>query len=164
MTEVALPLYTLVGVWLYSVFVPPPPRLKGYLESTCGFLPRITLRDGRHLAYEEYGFPKDMAKFKIILFMDIAQINGILFPQHRVGLKKFKHILWDLINRGLGPKFYVIGYSSGGSITWGCLKYIPHRLEGAIMMAPGISFWWPSLPKDLVEASFEKQEPMQQFA
>ena len=28
---------------------------------------------------------------------------------------------------GLGPKFYVIGYSMGGQVVWGCLKYIPHR-------------------------------------
>lgn len=28
---------------------------------------------------------------------------------------------------GLGSKFYVIGYSMGGELTWSCLKYIPHR-------------------------------------
>ena len=28
---------------------------------------------------------------------------------------------------GLGSKFYVIGFSMGGQITWNCLKYIPHR-------------------------------------
>ena len=28
---------------------------------------------------------------------------------------------------GLGSKFYVIGFSMGGQITWSCLKYIPHR-------------------------------------
>lgn len=28
---------------------------------------------------------------------------------------------------GLGSKFYVIGYSMGGQIVWGCLKYIPYR-------------------------------------
>lgn len=28
---------------------------------------------------------------------------------------------------GLGPKFYVIGYSMGGQVAWNCLKYIPHR-------------------------------------
>lgn len=28
---------------------------------------------------------------------------------------------------GLGLRFYVIGFSMGGQILWGCLKYIPHR-------------------------------------
>lgn len=28
---------------------------------------------------------------------------------------------------GLGPKFYVVGFSMGGEIVWSCLKYIPHR-------------------------------------
>ena len=27
----------------------------------------------------------------------------------------------------LGSKFYVIGYSIGSHLVWGCLKYIPHR-------------------------------------
>ncbi|KAL5976354.1 hypothetical protein ACLOJK_020685 [Asimina triloba] len=27
----------------------------------------------------------------------------------------------------LGSKFYVIGFSMGGQVVWGCLKYIPHR-------------------------------------
>ena len=27
----------------------------------------------------------------------------------------------------LGSKFYVIGFSMGGEVVWGCLKYIPHR-------------------------------------
>lgn len=27
----------------------------------------------------------------------------------------------------LGSKFYVVGFSMGGQVVWGCLKYIPHR-------------------------------------
>lgn len=30
---------------------------------------------------------------------------------------------------GLGPKFYVIGFSMGGQVVWSCLKYIPHRFD-----------------------------------
>lgn len=26
-----------------------------------------------------------------------------------------------------GSKFYVVGFSMGGQVVWGCLKYIPHR-------------------------------------
>lgn len=29
----------------------------------------------------------------------------------------------------LGSKFYVIGFSMGGQVVWGCLKYIPHRYD-----------------------------------
>lgn len=28
---------------------------------------------------------------------------------------------------GLGDKFYVTGFSMGGQVVWGCLKYIPER-------------------------------------
>lgn len=30
---------------------------------------------------------------------------------------------------GLGSRFYVIGFSMGGQVLWGCLKYIPHRYD-----------------------------------
>lgn len=30
---------------------------------------------------------------------------------------------------GLGNKFHVIGFSMGGEVIWGCLKYIPHRYD-----------------------------------
>ena len=26
-----------------------------------------------------------------------------------------------------GSRFYVMGFSMGGQVVWGCLKYIPHR-------------------------------------
>lgn len=29
----------------------------------------------------------------------------------------------------LGSKFYVIGFSMGGQVVWGCLKYISHRYD-----------------------------------
>lgn len=28
---------------------------------------------------------------------------------------------------GLGPKFYITGFSMGGQVVWSTLKYIPHR-------------------------------------
>lgn len=29
----------------------------------------------------------------------------------------------------LGSKFHVIGFSMGGELVWGCLRYIPHRYD-----------------------------------
>lgn len=29
----------------------------------------------------------------------------------------------------LGEKFFVTGFSMGGGLAWGCLKYIPHRYD-----------------------------------
>jgi pimeloyl-ACP methyl ester carboxylesterase len=36
---------------------------------------------------------------------------------------------------GMGEKFWVMGYSSGGPHAWAALHYIPHRLAG-------MSFLW----------------------
>jgi len=44
---------------------------------------------------------------------------------------------------GLGDRFYAVGFSLGCHAVWGALRYIPHRLAGAAMLAPVVSYWWP---------------------
>ncbi|XP_031737826.1 uncharacterized protein LOC101206403 isoform X2 [Cucumis sativus] len=60
----------------------------------------------------------------------------------------------------LGSKFYVIGGSMGGLIVWSCLKYIPNRLAGAVLIAPVINYWWSGLPENLSNEAF-KWKPLQ---
>lgn len=47
---------------------------------------------------------------------------------------------------GLGSKFYVMGYSLGGELTWSCLKYIPHRYDltslSQLLFLTAVSFRW----------------------
>ncbi|KAL6328473.1 hypothetical protein AAG906_038348 [Vitis piasezkii] len=64
----------------------------------------------------------------------------------------------------LGPKFYVVGYSMGGQAVWGCLKYIPHRLAGATLIAPVINYWWPGFPANLSKEAYYQQFPQDQWA
>lgn len=52
--------------WAYQVCTPPPPRICGSPDGPVIYSPRIKLRDGRYLAYEESGVPKEIAKSKII--------------------------------------------------------------------------------------------------
>lgn len=52
--------------WAYQVCTPPPPRICGSSDGPVIDSPRIKLRDGRYLAYEESGVPKEIAKSKII--------------------------------------------------------------------------------------------------
>ena len=40
----------------------------------------------------------------------------------------------------LGSKFYVLSYSIGGLVVWGCLKYIPHRYEEGQVLC-GVAFF-----------------------
>lgn len=52
--------------WAYQAIRPPPPNICGSPGGPPITAPRIKLRDGRHLAYKEYGVPKDEAKHKFI--------------------------------------------------------------------------------------------------
>lgn len=52
--------------WAFQASRPPPPKVCGSPGGPPITAPRIKLRDGRHLAYKEYGVPKEVAKYKII--------------------------------------------------------------------------------------------------
>ncbi|KAK7859005.1 hypothetical protein CFP56_009562 [Quercus suber] len=65
---------------------------------------------------------------------------------------------------GLGSKFYVTGFSMGGQVLWSCLKYIPHRLAGAGLLAPAINYWWPGFPDNLSSEAYYQQLPQDQWA
>ncbi|KAL3839804.1 hypothetical protein ACJIZ3_024395 [Penstemon smallii] len=52
--------------WAYQATRPPTPKPCGSTDGPPITAPRIQLKDGRHLAYIEYGVPKDIAKHKIV--------------------------------------------------------------------------------------------------
>lgn len=52
--------------WAYQATRPPPPKTCGSENGPPVTAPRIQLKDGRYLAYKEYGVSKDVAKHKIV--------------------------------------------------------------------------------------------------
>ncbi|PKI35129.1 uncharacterized protein LOC116196734 [Punica granatum] len=179
--------------WAYqSVLRPPPPKV---CRSTGGppvTAPRIRLRDGRHLAYSEFGVPKDMATRKIIfghafdscrhatiaknLSPEVIEELGLYIvsfdrpgygesdPDPRRTPKSLALDVEELADSlGLGLKFYVIGHSMGGQAVWGCLKYIPHRLAGAALLAPVVNYWWAGFPDDSA-MEYHRQPKQDQWA
>ncbi|GAB4856446.1 hypothetical protein Ancab_014361 [Ancistrocladus abbreviatus] len=180
--------------WIYQAMQPPPPKICGSPGGPPITAPRIKLRDGRHLAYKEHGVPKEEAKYKFIfvhgfdssrnhaavatdLSPDIAESLGICIvsfdrpgygesdPDPKRTEKSIALDIEELADQlGFGPKFYVIGFSMGGQVVWGCLKYIPHRLAGATLLAPVINYWWPSFPASLHEEAYKLQLPQDQWA
>ncbi|KAG9136377.1 hypothetical protein Leryth_020187 [Lithospermum erythrorhizon] len=187
---VSLALIILVLLWLYQCFIPPPPNICGSNGGPPITGPRIALRDGRHLSYEEFGVPKDEAKYQIIFIhghtnnkKDNFLATSALVEEFKVYMVSFDRPgygesdpdprrtiqsssldIEELADQlGLRSKFYVVAYSMGGMLGWGCLKYIPHRLSGITLINPAISFWWPGLPTDLVEQEFYKQDPYTQW-
>lgn len=70
----------LVGfiAWAYQATRPPPPKTCGSQDGPPVTAPRIQLKDGRYLAYKEYGVPKEIAKHKIVLVhgFDNCRLHG----------------------------------------------------------------------------------------
>lgn len=176
----------LVGLlaWAYQATRPPPPKICGTPDGPPVTAPRVKLSDGRHLAYKESGVPKEQAKYKFIFVhgFDSCRLHANLLPMETLESLGIYIVSFDRpgygesdpnLNRtvksialdieeladklGLGDKFYVIGFSMGGQIVWSCLKYIPHRLAGATLIAPVINFWWSGLPANLSTEGFSTQ-------
>ncbi|CAI9289432.1 unnamed protein product [Lactuca saligna] len=182
------------SAWAYQTALPPPPRMVGSPGGPSITSPRIKLRDGRHLSYIESGVSKDTAKYKLIFIHGfnlnkyhhpfsataspaLVEELGVYFvaidrpgygesdPDPKRTVKSLAFDIEELADHlNLGPKFYVAGYSMGGQVVWSCLKYIPHRLAGAVLIAPGINFWWPHLPLNLTNEAFSRQLPQDQWS
>lgn len=187
----------LVGflAWAYQATRPPPPKTCGSNDGPPVTASRMQLKDGRYLAYKEYGVSKDDAKYRIVFIHgfdccrhDVSAITAHLSPDivesQRVYIVSFdrpgygesdpnpsqtvRSIAFDIEDLadqlGLGSKFYVMGFSLGGQIVWTCLKYIPHRLAGAAMIAPVVNYWWPGIPSNLSEEAYKQLLPQDQWA
>ncbi|KAF3321783.1 Alpha/beta hydrolase family [Carex littledalei] len=181
-------LIALLG-WLYKAIQPPPPKICGSPNGPPVTSPRIQLRDGRFVAYKEWGVPKENARYKLILChafdstkdiplpvsQELVEELGIYMlsydragygesdPNPKRSVKSEALDIEELAdNLHLGPKFYVMGVSMGGYSAWGCLKYIPHRLAGVTLVVPVINYWWPSFPRELSKEAMKKVVPAEQ--
>ncbi|CAN1844169.1 hypothetical protein LINPERHAP1_LOCUS37355 [Linum perenne] len=157
---VAVPLIGILAWAAYKSFRAPPPKICGTPGGPPVTASRMKLRDGRHLAYQENGVPKESAKFKIVF------VHGFKSdPDPNRTPKSLALDIEELADYlGLGSKFYVVGKSMGGQVVWGCLKYIPHRLAGAALVAPVINYWWKSFPTNLSTEAYNNQLPQDQWA
>ncbi|GLT50087.1 hypothetical protein SLA2020_235980 [Shorea laevis] len=185
--EITLVLLIGLLAWTYQAIQPPPPQICGSPGGPPITAPRIKLRDGRYLAYEEHGLSKDTARYKIIfvhgfasgrydeaiatnLSPEVIEVLGVHVvsfdrpgygesdPNPKRTLKSMALDVEELADQlGLGPKFYIIGLSMGGHTVWSCLKYIPHRLAGATLLAPVVNYWWPGFPANLSTEAYHKQ-------
>ncbi|KAM1306040.1 hypothetical protein PS2_008521 [Malus domestica] len=183
-----------LSAWAYQAIQPPPSKICGSPDGPPVTGPRIKLRDGRHLAYQEHGVPKDNAQHKIVYLHGIdscrhdAVIPNFLSPEtvkdlgiyvvsfDRPGygesdpnpkrtVKSMATDIEELADQlGLGHRFYVIGFSMGGQVIWSCLKYIPHRIAGAALVAPAVNYWWTGIPSNLSSQAYSQQLQSDQWA
>ncbi|XP_058088928.1 uncharacterized protein LOC131235663 isoform X2 [Magnolia sinica] len=189
--KISLVLFMGFIAWAYQAIQPPPPKICGSSNGPPITAPRIKLRDGRYLAYKEDGVPRDKAKYKFIFIHgtdscrhDALKLSPELTEELGVYLLSFdrpgygesdpnpkrteKSTALDIEELAdqleLGSKFYVIGYSMGGQVAWTCLKYIPHRLAGVVMLTPVVNYWWPGLPANISNEAYKRQPVRDQWA
>ncbi|KAK9079631.1 hypothetical protein SSX86_001304 [Deinandra increscens subsp. villosa] len=187
-------LFAELCAWAYQTTLPPPPRKLGPPDGLPLTSPRIRLHDGRNLSYIESGVPKDVAKFKIIYVhcfdcskyqnpfafsasRDVIEELGVYIvaldrpgygesdPDPKRTVKSLALDIEELADElNLGEKFYVAGYSMGGEVIWSCLKYIPHRLHGAVLISPAVNYWWHNLPSNLTNEAYSRQLQQDQWS
>ncbi|EXB38455.1 hypothetical protein L484_022355 [Morus notabilis] len=176
--------------WAYHALRPPPPKICGTPHGPTISSPRVKLSDGRHLAYREFGVPKEVAEHKIIVIHGFGSSKDVTLPipeELTVELKVY-FLFFDRAGYGesdpypsrsvkseafdiqeladkleLGSKFYIIGISMGGYPVWSCLKYIPHRLSGAALVVSFVNYWWPCFPYNLARESLARLAPSDQW-
>ncbi|KAI3822461.1 hypothetical protein L1987_10051 [Smallanthus sonchifolius] len=182
------------SAWAYQTALPTSPKELGSPDGLPITTPRIKLRDGRHLSYIEYGVPKDVAKRKLIYLhcfscskyhnpfvvtaspAVVEELGVYIVAIDRPGYgesdpdpkRTVKSLALDIEefadHLDLGPKFYVAGFSLGGQVIWSCLKYIPHRLAGAILISPTINYWWHNLPSNLTNEAYSRRLQQDQWS
>uniref|UniRef100_A0A0E0M9V6 AB hydrolase-1 domain-containing protein n=1 Tax=Oryza punctata TaxID=4537 RepID=A0A0E0M9V6_ORYPU len=180
-----------LGELLSRAVMPPPPRVCGTPGGPPVTAPRVRLSDGRHLAYEESGVPKEAARYKIVFSHgftgsrldslraspEVAEELGVYMvafdragygesdPNPNRTVKSAALDMAELADAlGLGDKFYVVGVSLGSHAVWGALRYIPERIAGAVMMAPVVNYWWPGFPAEAAAAAYGRQSYGDQWA
>lgn len=170
--------------WLHRSVPPPPPKICGSPDGPPVTALRVKLKDGRHVAYKEFGVPRDIAQYKVIFvhgfngsrhlapdfskaFLEKHSIYVVSFDRAGYGQsdpnpsRNIKSEAQDIEQLAdlleLGSTFYLLPESIGGYSGWSCLKYIPHRLAGVGMIVPVTNFWWKCFSKEEFKQAFGTQ-------
>ncbi|KAG8474775.1 hypothetical protein CXB51_031706 [Gossypium anomalum] len=163
--EITLLLLIGLVAWIYQAIQPPPPKICGSRDGAPMTANRIKLRDGRH----DEALVSQLS-LKVVEELGIYSVSfdragyGESDPHPKQTLKILALDIKELSDQlRLGSKFYLVGYSMGGHAVWSCLKYIPHRLAGATLVAPVVNYWWPGFPANLSKEAHHLQLPQDQW-
>lgn len=84
---IATAILAVAGSWFYTRWITfPPQKLCGSPDGPPVTASRILLKDGRHLAYYEFGVPKEHAKYKIIIVHGFLSSPNTAFNPTSVSL------------------------------------------------------------------------------
>ncbi|KAK6152314.1 hypothetical protein DH2020_014949 [Rehmannia glutinosa] len=156
--------------WAYQATQPPQPKTCGSTDGPPVTASRIQLKDGRYLAYQEYGVPKDKAKHKIVFIHgfdccrhDVSAITAYLSP--------------DIVE---SQGVYIVsfdrpGYGESDPHPTQTVKSLAFDIEeladqlglglaGAALIAPVVNYWWPGIPSNMSEEAYKQHLVQDQWA
>ncbi|KAG5515772.1 hypothetical protein RHGRI_036728 [Rhododendron griersonianum] len=183
-TEAAAVLGVGVLLWAFQAIRPPPPKICGSKGGPKVTSPRIKLSDGRHLAYEVRGVPKENAKYKVIVVHGFDSSKHIYLPLSQELIDELGIFIVTYDRAGYGdsdpnPKRSVKSEAYDveeladqmqlekcfhrNQNSSSCFQTIVRRLAGAALIVPAINFWWPSFPSELCESEYKKQPKKDQW-
>ncbi|KAK6126375.1 hypothetical protein DH2020_039875 [Rehmannia glutinosa] len=138
--------------WAYQATQPPQPKTCGSTDGPPVTASRIQLKDGRYLAYQEYGVPKDKAKHKIVFIHgfdccrhDVSAITAYLSP--------------DIVE---SQGVYIVSFDRPGYGESD--PHPPKQLAGAALIAPVVNYWWPGIPSNMSEEAYKQHLVQDQWA
>ncbi|KAI3851614.1 hypothetical protein MKW92_012042 [Papaver armeniacum] len=144
----------------YQAIQPPAPKICGSSNGPPITAPRVKLNEAKYKIVYIHGFDSFRLN-PMPLSQELAEDLGIYMVSFdRPGYGESDPNPKRTDKRS---KFYVIGFSMGGQATWGCLKYIPHRLAGAALIAPVVNYWWPGFPAKLAKEGYAMQRVQDQW-
>ncbi|EXB36964.1 hypothetical protein L484_018340 [Morus notabilis] len=156
-----------------AILRPAPPRICGTPGGPPITSPRIKLKDGRHLAYKEYGVPREEAKYKIVFVHGFsgsrhdANRGESTGPPAQMGVLGLPDSLNKVSGTELQPSptqmlkqaetrprefiqehgIYVMGFDKPD-----------YGLARAGLLSPVVNYCWPSFPAKLSTEAYY-QEP-----
>ncbi|KAK6126333.1 hypothetical protein DH2020_039905 [Rehmannia glutinosa] len=169
---------------------PPQPKTCGSTDGPPVTASRIQLKDGRYLAYQEYGVPKDKAKHKIVFIHgfdccrhDVSAITAYLSPDivesqgvyivsfDRPGYgesdphptQTVKSLAFDIEELADQLGLGSKFYVVGFSIG-GQIVWRCLKLAGAALIAPVVNYWWPGIPSNMSEEAYKQHLVQDQWA
>lgn len=137
---------------------------------------KLSLPDGRKIAYLEKGASADSAKHALLILHGLGSSRLANLPGcpeellQEFGVRMVSIDRWgygrsddaphltlqsaahDIAAVGdalaLGPKFWLLGYSGGGAYCWAAARYIPQRIAGIAMWAPVGCYHWKGITEE----------------
>ncbi|KAL6293565.1 hypothetical protein ACE6H2_001707 [Prunus campanulata] len=146
----------------YQALKPPPPKICGSPGGPPVTSPRVKLSDGRHLAYREFGVPKEEAKHKIIVVHGFGSSKDLSLPVSQELVEELSIYFLSFDRAGYGESDpYPLRSVKSEAFD---IQELADKLSGASLVVPFVHYWWPCVPANLSRESLSSLPLSDQWA